>query len=132
MDIAPKDQAGKIERYYESPVYRNISKLTGLVEPEPYTGPYPSGSPAAYAATTPPGTAPTTAAAETAAKPEGFDYKSFGGALGKIGQSYADQAEASLNRALSEGMTLLNSGNPYINQDPLALIRSIMQFRGGG
>lgn len=66
------------------------------------------------------------------AKAEGFDYKSFGGSLSKIGQSYADQAEASIKQAQSEGMTLLNSSNPYINQDPLALIRSIMQFRGGG
>jgi hypothetical protein len=134
MDIASKDQAGKIERYYESPVYRNISKITGLVEPEPYTGPYPSGSPAAYAATTPAGTAPTTAAAAETSKPEGFDVAGFGKSLGKLGASLADEGEALVKQGGATGWALLNSGwgNPYVNQDPLALVRAFMQFGGGG
>lgn len=121
----------KYDIAYENPAYATNYPYQGQTGAYGYGGSTQQyAAPTTYAARG--GGFEPMAATGAAAKPEGFDYKSFGGALTKIGQSYADQAEASIKQAQSEGMTLLNSSNPYINQDPLALIRSIMQFRGGG
>jgi hypothetical protein len=140
MDIAPADQAGKIERYYGRGVTGQpgqpgwAESLTGLPQKPMYAQvlPTPSGEPESgtnlYA------TAPTTVAASTTSKPEGFDVKGFGGSLSKIGGSLADQGEALVKQGGATGWSLLNSGwsNPYVNQDPLAFIRAFMQFGGGG
>jgi hypothetical protein len=122
----------------EGPDIGWFQRLTGLKTPPPpsyYGGqvlPTPSGEPEPgtnlYA------TAPTTVAAETTSKPEGFDYKGFGKSVGKLGASLADEGEALVKQGGATGWALLNSGwgNPYIHQDPLAYIRAFMQFGGGG